>query len=132
MDFLLTVITFVPLIGVVLILLLPTDQEKTIKQMATGISFVPLLLAIYLWFAYDKGVGGIQFETLSEWIPAINVNYHMGVDGLSIPLVFLTALLTALSMIYSSYTITSRVKEFFILFLIGITLPARQILAPKV
>jgi len=116
MEQLLTFITFVPLLGALLILLIPKDEERTIKNLAVGISFVPLVLATYLWFAYDKGMGGFQFEVMASWIPAINVNYHMGADGLSIPLVFLTALLTTLSLIYSSFTITRRVKEFFLLF----------------
>lgn len=118
MDYLLTLITFLPLIGVLLILLIPGEQQRTIKRTAIGLSFVPLLLSIYLWFAYDKGTGGIQFEALAEWIPAIHVNYHVGADGLSIPLIFLTALLTTLGLLYSSYTITRRVKEFFLLFLL--------------
>ena len=116
MEYLLTFITFVPLLGALLILLIPRDQERTIKNLAIGISFVPLLLAIYLWFAYDRGVDGFQFEVLARWIPAIDVNFHMGADGLSVPLIFLTALLTTLCMIYSSFTITKRVKEFFFLF----------------
>ena len=116
MDNLLTFITFIPLLGALLILLIPKDDERTIKNLAVGISFVPLLLAIYLWFAYSKVQGGYQFEVLAEWIPAINVNFHIGADGLSVPLIFLTTLLTVLCMIYSSYTITERVKEFFLLF----------------
>ncbi len=116
MDNLLVFITFTPLLGALLILLIPKDQERTIKNLAVGISFVPLLLAIYLWLAYDKGLAGFQFEVLAEWIPAIDVFFHVGADGLSIPLIFLTALLTTLCMIYSSFTITTRVKEFFLLF----------------
>ncbi|MEJ2733443.1 MAG: NADH-quinone oxidoreductase subunit M [Anaerolineae bacterium] len=116
MEQLLTFIIFMPLFAVLLILFIPKDEERTIKSMSVGLSFIPLVLASYLWFAYDKGVGGFQFEILAEWIPAINVNYHIGADGLSIPLVFLTALLTTLSLIYSSFTITRRVKEFFLLF----------------
>ncbi len=99
-----------------LILFIPKEDERTIKNLAVGISFIPLALATYLWFAYDKAADGFQFEVLAEWIPAINVNYHIGVDGLSIPLIFLTALLTTLCMIYSSFTIKNRVKEFFLLF----------------
>jgi len=118
MEYLLTFITFTPLLGVLLILLIPRDDERTIKNLATGLSVIPLLLSVYLWFAYDKAAGGFQFETLASWIPAINVNYHVGADGLSIPLIFLTALLTTLSLIYSSFTITQRVKEFFLLFLL--------------
>ena len=116
MEQLLTFITFMPLFAVLLILFIPKDEERTIKSMSVGLSFIPLVLASYLWFAYDKGVGGFQFEIFAEWIPAINVNYHVGADGLSIPLVFLTSLLTTLSLIYSSFTITRRVKEFFLLF----------------
>ncbi len=118
MNLLLTLITFVPLVGVLLILLVPGDEERTIKRTAIGVSFIPLLLAIALWFSYDKGTGGIQFEALASWIPAIDVNYHVGADGLSIPLIFLTTLLTTLGLIYSSFTITRRVKEFFLLFLL--------------
>jgi NADH-quinone oxidoreductase subunit M len=116
MDNLLTFITFIPLLAVLLILFIPKEDERTIKNMSVGISFIPLALATYLWFAYDKLRGGFQFEVLAEWIPAINVNYHVGADGLSIPLIFLTALLTTLCLIYSSFTIKKRVKEFFLLF----------------
>jgi len=117
-NYLLTFITFVPLIGVLLILLIPRKNERIIKWMSVGISFVPLVLSIILWFAYKQEAGGFQFETNVAWIPAINVNYHVGADGLSIPLIFLTTLLTTLGLIYSSYTITRRVKEFFLLFLL--------------
>ena len=116
MEQLLTFITFAPLLGVLLLLLIPKDDERTIKNLAIGVSFVPLILSILLWFSFDKGMGGFQFEVIADWIPAINVNYHVGVDGLSVPLIFLTALLTTLGLIYSSFTITKRVKEFFLLF----------------
>ena len=116
MEYLLTVITFFPLLAVLLMLFIPREEEQTIKRMAVGLSFIPLLLAIYLWLAYDQAAGGFQFEHTAAWIPVINVNYHVGVDGLSVPLIFLTALLTTLCLIYSSFTIKTRVKEFFLLF----------------
>jgi NADH-quinone oxidoreductase subunit M len=118
MDYLLTLITFVPLVGVLLILFIPSEEERTIKNIAIGLSFIPLLLAIYLWFSYDKGAGGFQHYFEADWIPAIHVFYRVGADGLSIPLVFLTSLLTTLGLIYSSHVITKRVKEFFLLFLL--------------
>jgi len=115
-SFLLAFITFTPLLAVLLILFIPKDDERTIKNMSVGISFIPLVLATYLWFAFDKAVAGFQFEIIASWIPAVDVNFHIGVDGLSVPLIFLTALLTTLCMIYSARTITKRVKEFFLLF----------------
>jgi len=116
MEHLLTYITFFPLLAVLLILFIPKDDERTIRSLSVGISFIPLALSTFLWFAYDKLADGFQFEVIAEWIPAINVHYHVGADGLSIPLIFLTALLTTLSVIYSSVTIKKRVKEFFLLF----------------
>ncbi len=116
MGLLLTIITFVPLLGALAILLIPKSQERLIKYLSIAISVIPFGLATWLWFAYDKAAGGIQFETIVSWIPTLNVNYHLGADGLSIPLIFLTALLTLLSMIYSTFTVTKRVKEFFLLF----------------
>ena len=81
MEYLLTIITFIPLVGALLILFVPREDERTIKNLGIGISFLPLLLAGYLWFAYDKGAAGYQFELLAEWIPAINVNFHVGPMG---------------------------------------------------
>jgi NADH-quinone oxidoreductase subunit M len=116
MDQLLTFIVFFPLLAVVILLLIPKEEERTLKNLAVGLSFVPLALATYLWFAYDKGASGYQFEVIAEWIPIIDVNYHVGVDGLSVPMIFLTALLTTLCLVYSSFTIKTRLKEFFLLF----------------
>ena len=113
----LTLITFVPLLGSLIVLLMPKDKERLIKQFSIAVSFIPLILSILLWVNLEKG-GGIQFEEQVAWIPAIHVNYHVGADGLSVPLIFLTALLTTLSLFYSSFTIKNRVKEFFFLFLL--------------
>jgi len=123
---LLTIITFVPLLGAILTLLpwgkwLSLDkarEERLIKNGAIAISLLPLGLAIALWFGYNQGLGGFQFEIMAPWISAININYHMGVDGLSIPLIFLTTFLTTLGLWYSAHTIKVRVREFFFLFLL--------------
>jgi NADH-quinone oxidoreductase subunit M len=122
----LTLITFVPLIGAVLVLLpwgrwLNRDkagEEDLIKKGAIALSLLPLGLSIILWFAYDKAAGGFQFEVNVPWISAIDVNYHMAVDGLSVPLIFLTTFLTTLGLWYSARTIKTRVREFFFLFLL--------------
>ncbi len=123
---LLTIITFVPLVGALLTLLpwgkwLKLDkarEEELIKKGAIAISLLPLGLSILLWFAYDQRLGGFQFEVNVPWIEAIRVNYHMAVDGLSVPLVFLTTFLTTLGLWYSASTIKVRVREFFFLFLL--------------
>jgi NADH-quinone oxidoreductase subunit M len=112
----LTIITFVPILGMLIILFL--DDDELIKRVALVVSLVPLVLSAYLWIAYSGSAGGIQFEELVEWIPAIGVNYHLGVDGFSVPLIFLTTLLTTVSLGYSYMYIHERVKEYFALFLL--------------
>jgi NADH-quinone oxidoreductase subunit M len=111
----LTLITFVPLIGMILVLLM--SDEQLIKRTSILVSLIPLVLSAVLWVGY-AGQSGIQFEESVPWIPSIGVSYHMGVDGFSVPLIFLTTLLATLSLYYSSFTIFNRVKEYFALFLL--------------
>jgi NADH-quinone oxidoreductase subunit M len=115
---LLTLILFAPLLGAIVVLLLPKEKEQLIRWFSIILSFVPLALSIYLWIAYTRSPGGMQFEEIYRWIPALNVQYHVGVDGLSVPLIFLTSLLSTLSFYYSAYTIKKQVKEYYIFFLL--------------
>ncbi|MFZ1551578.1 MAG: NADH-quinone oxidoreductase subunit M, partial [Anaerolineae bacterium] len=78
---LLTIITFAPLLGALVILFLPKENERTIKNWSVLISLLPLALSIFLWFAYNKTSGGYQFQEVYSWIPQLGATYHMGVDG---------------------------------------------------
>ena len=118
MDFpFLTLITFIPLVGVVIVALIPANREREIKWFSVILSTIPLVLSIVMWALFDPGQG-MQFAEEALWIPTLDVYYRMGVDGISLPLIFLTTLLTTLSLFYSAYTIKVRVKEFFALFLL--------------
>lgn len=122
-SWILTLIVFTPLVGAIVLLFLGKTQERAIKMVATIVSLIPLALSIWLVVDYylnyvANSSGGMQYELNVEWIPQLNASYHMGADGLSIPLVFLTALLSTLGLYYSSFTIKKRVKEFFFLFLL--------------
>jgi len=112
----LTLILFLPVVGMVIVTLPRNDD--TVKRVALGWSLLPLALSVLLWFGYDRAAGGFQFEEIVPWIPTIGVLYHVGVDGLSVPMVFLTTLLTTISLWYSSGVIHTRVKEYFALFLL--------------
>ena len=112
----LTLITFIPLAGAIIVLFL--NDEKTIKNLALIISLLPLILSLLIWFGYDPDGEQYQFIERGLWIASLNVYYSMGVDGMSIPLVFLTTLLSALSFWYCARVIHHRVKEFFALFLL--------------
>jgi len=123
---LLTLIVFAPLLGSVLVLLPwgkwlnweTAREERLIKNGTTLFSLLPLIMSIMLWFGYNKAAGGFQFQVDVPWVPVLNINYHVGVDGLSVPLVFLTTFLTSLGLWYSARTIKTRVREFCFLFLL--------------
>ena len=114
---LLSLIVFTPLAGALLILAIPGTRTKTIQGAALAATSLCMLLSGYLYFAFDKTTAAMQFVERLPWIPAFNINYYMGADGLSVAIVILTALLTLLSTIYS-FNITLRVKEFFFWFLL--------------
>jgi NADH-quinone oxidoreductase subunit M len=112
---LLSAIIFLPIIGAILIALIPSLKERGIRWLAAIFTFVPLVLAIYLLAAFDRSQalsGTMQFSENLSWIPAINANYHLGVDGISLPLLFLMALLGFL-VVLISWKVHLRVREYF-------------------
>lgn len=120
-SWILTLITFIPLVGAAIIMFIPRERSGAIKWTSVLISLIPLALSVWLWFHYNSsGVQfphGAQFMVKIPWIPQIGVSYMIGVDGVSVPLIFLTALLMTLSLIYSLF-IEVRPKEYFWLFLV--------------
>ncbi|MDO8803202.1 MAG: NADH-quinone oxidoreductase subunit M [Elusimicrobiota bacterium] len=114
---LLSLIVLVPLIGALVILAIPGTRIKLIQGVALAFSAVCLLLSGLLYHLFDTSTAAMQFVQKVSWIPAFNIYYYVGVDGLSVALVILTALLTVLAIIYS-FNITLRVKEFFFWFLL--------------
>jgi len=105
-------IIFLPAVGAILIAFVPRLSPKKIKSLAAIFTFVPLALSIYLFAIFDRSSGAIQFEETLSWIPAIGANYHLGVDGLSLPLVVLMALLGFL-VVLISWKVDLRPREYF-------------------
>jgi NADH-quinone oxidoreductase subunit M len=114
----LTVITFTPLVGALVVLAMPKGKERVIKLFSILWSLIPLVLSVVVWFNYDFQAATLQFTEEYQWIPTLSIKYRMGVDGLSVPMVFLTALLTVISIYYSSHVIKVRIKEYFFFFLL--------------
>jgi len=111
----LSTIIFLPLVGAILIAFLPGLSERKIKNLAAIFTFFPLALSIYAFAIFDRSLGAagvIQFEEKLSWIPAINAHYHLGVDGLSLPLVILMSLLGFL-VVLISWKIDLRPREYF-------------------
>ena len=117
MNHLLSWIIWLPIIGMVAITFVPRDKSKLIKQIAAAVSGIQLLLAIYLWQIFDASNGTFQFMERAEWIPSFNITYILGVDGLSLPMVFLMALIGFIG-VFVSWNINKAVKGYFSLFLL--------------
>ena len=119
MDFILTnllaLILFTPVLSAVILLLLPEDNKDLIRWVSFVLSFIPLILSIVMWFNFDQGMAGFQFEQKVVWYEALNSSFHLGVDGISLTMVLLTTLLTPLA-ILASFSIKERVKSYMVLF----------------
>src|SRR4051812_15719582 len=115
---LLTLITFVPLIGAIIIAFIPRDSAGAIRATALGTSLVSWGLSLILLVGFLPSHPNFQFVERADWIPAFGIQYKVGVDGLSLVLVVLTTTLTWISILASFGPIKERVKEYMISFLI--------------
>jgi len=113
----LTVVTFIPLVGAILLLVFPR-RDREIRGFALLVSIVDFVVSLHLPWHFQGGEGGFQFELNVPWISSPNIHYHLGVDGISMWLVLLTTFLTPLCVLISWKSVHDRVKEFFILLLI--------------
>ncbi len=116
----LSLITFLPLAGAVIIATLSGGEAavaRNARWIALWTSLIVLALGIYLWISFDPAQPGFQFVEDHAWFPGVAVQYHLGVDGISLLLVLLTVFLTPIA-ILSSWPVTTRVKEFMIAFLL--------------
>ncbi len=112
---LLSLITFLPLAGVFYIATLRGDDAAVlcrVRAAALITSLVVLGLGIYLWSQFKPDLGGFQFVEAAPWLSGLNVEYRMGVDGISLFLILLTLVLTPIA-ILSSWSVTTRVRGFF-------------------
>src|SRR5256885_12666559 len=116
-PYILTLVTFVPLAGALLLMMLPR-RDRDIRIFSLVVSLLAFGLSLHLPVHLHRGQPGFQFEINKPWISSPNIHYHMGVDGFSVWLVVLTTFLTPLCVLISWKSIHERVKEFFILLLI--------------
>src|ERR1700680_2200963 len=116
-PFILSLVTFIPAGGGLLILLIPR-RDRDIRLFALVISILAFIASLHLPAHLHREPGAFKFEIDSVWITLPNIHYHMGIDGISVWLVVLTTFLTPLCVLISWTSIHERVKEFFILLLI--------------
>ena len=108
----LSVIVFIPILTGMLILLIPGERKTEIRVTALAAAFLAMFLSGWVYFAYDIQAGGYQFQELHQWLPQLGISYHVGVDGMSAPLVLLTGIVMFTGVLIS-WGIDDRPREFF-------------------
>ena len=114
---LLTMMIFTPIAGIPVVLLMPKEKKQLIRWTATLVTAIPLLLGVYMLIHFDPNAAGMQFQHHVVWIRSLNIEYFVGIDGLSVLLVFLTVLIVFIAAV-ASWGIEKYVSGYFALFLL--------------
>jgi NADH-quinone oxidoreductase subunit M len=114
----LSVVLFTPLVGALLLLLIPRENENVHRIAGNVFGLLGFLVSLPLIRWFKPGWGGFSFEETSEWIPSIGAKYHLGIDGISLLLVLLTTFLGMIAILSSWSAIHLRTKEYYILLLL--------------
>lgn len=117
----LSLVTFLPLVGAAFVLFVRGDEEvvaRNARYVALWTSLITFALSLFLWFDFERGTAEFQFVERIEWMPSFGIAYKVGVDGISVLFVLLSTLLTPICVLASWESITRRVKEYMIAFLV--------------
>jgi NADH-quinone oxidoreductase subunit M len=107
-----TITIFVPLVGVLLMLLLSSADERTVRYTALGVAAAPLLLVLYIYFAHGDDLGAATLTQSFDWVSALGIGYRVGLDGLGFGMFFLSALLT-LIVIVASWDVRENIRQYY-------------------
>jgi len=122
----LSLVTFLPLVGALAILIIRSDDQEVVMRNARATALwttlITFFLSLYLWVEFDTRTAGFQFVEKAPWIENLGITYHMGVDGISVLFVLLSTLLTPICVLASWESIRTRVKEYMVAFLVLETL----------
>nr|QYC61981.1 NADH dehydrogenase subunit 4 [Guinardia striata] len=107
-----------PLIGSILLLVTPSWNKNLLKAIALFFSSITFILSLFLWVVFDRSTGNFQFVDKLMWLPNLNLNFTVGIDGISVFFIILTTLLIFLCLLTSWNSINFNLKEYLISFLI--------------
>ncbi len=114
----LSLITFLPLVGAVLLLCIGREQIRSLRNLAFLTSLATFVVSLPLPFSYNQTTPAVQFVERASWIPSIGVTYFFGLDGISLWLVMLTTFLSPIAILCSFEAIKHRAKEYYIFMLV--------------
>ena len=113
----LSFVIWLPIVGGILVLAVGNQRREAVKRLALGISIGTFLLSLPLYTRFDKSVATYQFTEHSAWVPTFNINYSIGIDGISLPLILLTTFLTGIVVVAGWKVIQYRVAHYMAAFL---------------
>lgn len=115
---LLIIVLVLPLIGTFFLLFVPSSNHSLLKSIALNVSCLLYVASLFLWVFFNKSIGSFQFVSKLLWIPFLNFNFSLGVDGISLFFILLTTLLIFLCILISWTSVKLNIKEFLIAFLV--------------
>ena len=117
-SYLLSILIILPLIGAVILVFTNDNHLDRIRNVALSFSMLTFFLSTFLWVLFDRSTAKFQFVEEFLWIPSSNINFFIGVDGISLFFVILTALLVPLCILASLHSVKIYLKEYMIAFLV--------------
>ncbi len=108
------------IVGLLVILFIPEERQTQIKWVSAVFSGITLILSVYLFFAYDKGQGGLQFVEKVPWVESLGITYFNAADGFNLPMLLLTGIVFFTGVL-TMWELDYRVKEFFALYFLLVT-----------
>ncbi len=118
MNHLLSIVLFLPLVGMAVLLAIPSEQKRFIRLWANIVFFAGFLVSLPLVIHFDHSATGYQFVERASWIPSIGAQYLIGIDGISLLMVMLTTVMGFIACLSSWNAIQDRAKEYYALFLL--------------
>nr|AGH24311.1 NADH dehydrogenase subunit 4 [Reclinomonas americana ATCC 50633] len=117
-TYLLPIIILTPIVGVFILFLIPDWKTSVIKQIALYTSLITFVFSLFLWIFFDKSTSKFQFVYEVDWIETLNINFSLGIDGISLFLVILTTFLIPLCILTGWESVKHNIKEYMICFLL--------------
>src|SRR6266496_2769349 len=115
----LSIVTYIPLAGALaVVFFVPKDKTGAIRAISTAVVLLDFVVSLPLWFLFARGREGYQFVERASWIPSLGVDYHFGIDGISLVLILLTTLMGIIAVACSYTAISERQKEYYVLLLL--------------
>mgnify|MGYP003497970559 FL=1 len=111
----LTALIFLPLIGAAAVFVV---KDASVRLTALSVTVADLLISLPLWWLFDATSGEMQFLESAAWIPSLSINYRLGLDGISLPLILMTTILMPLCVMISWNAIETRLRSFMAVLLI--------------